>query len=150
MHTLHPFVFWVGFHDNSDAIPVNNAYHTYQCLMLAPIQEDALAWGQHLAQALVLRGEAVAIERTWIEAVIDGLLTDNGLQPLPWATIEPSKDLYQGTAECIANPDACLDLNVCIRANTREQAHKLWQQYLQIHYPNYHLTTCSSWFVPIT
>lgn len=147
MNSLQPFIYWFGFEDNIDS---QSDTHFYQTIILALSAEEALSWGDNLANKLIEKGEAKGIHSSWIEDVVQVLLTPKGNEKIFWENIsrEVLEQYYQGTAS--TKDESGRNINAFIASKSEKEARDIWKNFLLVKYPNHKIETCTKPAISIT
>jgi hypothetical protein len=144
---MKPFIYWFGFEDNVDD---QFDIHFYQTIILALSAEEALSWGDNLAKKLIEKGEAKSIHSSWIEDVVQFLLTPKGSETISWENIshEILEQYYQGTAS--TKDESGRNINSFIVSKSEKEARDIWRDFLLEYYPNHKIETCTKPAISIT
>lgn len=147
MNSLQPFIYWFGFEENIDEEP---DIHFYQTIILALSAEEALSWGNNLSNKLIEKGEAKSIHSSWIEDVVQFLLTPKGNEEISWENIsrEVLEQYYQGTATTRDEPRR--NINSFIVSKSEKEARDILRNFLLENYPNHKIETCTKPAISIT
>ena len=151
MSVLKPFLYWFGFElEQHESANDQSEIYFYQTIIVAFSDMEAKRWGDCLSKEFVEKGNAKKVYSSWIEDVIQFVLTQNSIEHIDWTNVSQDQleNHYQGTASSKKKSDR--NLNAFISSTTRNKARDIWNNYLIENHPNHRIETCCKPRITIT